>query len=117
MFEEARAIELHARLDTLERGVHSPGELLTAATRTGMESLGWDGGEIKKKMLADFVAIDMESMRTSGGSNPTATAVFAATAADVTDVIVGGRHVVKDRIHTSVSDVPTALSDAIASVT
>jgi cytosine/adenosine deaminase-related metal-dependent hydrolase len=42
--------------------------------------------------------------------------VFAATAADVTDVVVGGRPVVRDRVHLAVDDVSSALAAAIASV-
>lgn len=117
MLEEARAIELHTRLDTLERGHHTPGELLSAATTTGMESLGWDAGSLEKGKLADFVSIDLDSVRTSGGSHPVATVVFAATAADVTDVVIGGEHVVQNRRHRTVDDVGVALADAIASVT
>jgi cytosine/adenosine deaminase-related metal-dependent hydrolase len=43
-------------------------------------------------------------------------AIFAASAADVRHVIVGGRDVVRDREHLLVPDVPGALRRAIASV-
>jgi hypothetical protein len=42
--------------------------------------------------------------------------VFAATAADVTGVIVDGRIVVRDGRHATI-DVPAALRDAIEAVT
>jgi cytosine/adenosine deaminase-related metal-dependent hydrolase len=42
--------------------------------------------------------------------------VFAATAADVRNVVVGGRDVVRDGRHLLVEDVPAALSAAIAAV-
>jgi len=41
--------------------------------------------------------------------------VAAATAADVSDVVVGGRHVVRQGEHTGL-DVPAALRAAIAAV-
>jgi cytosine/adenosine deaminase-related metal-dependent hydrolase len=42
--------------------------------------------------------------------------VFAATAADVTDVIVGGRRVVADGHHLLIDDVPAALDAAVQAV-
>jgi hypothetical protein len=42
--------------------------------------------------------------------------VFAATAADVRDVIVAGRRVVEGGRHTLVDDVPAALRSSIAAV-
>jgi hypothetical protein len=41
--------------------------------------------------------------------------VAAATAADVTDVVVGGRHVVQGRVHATL-DVAAELRAAIAAV-
>jgi cytosine/adenosine deaminase-related metal-dependent hydrolase len=42
--------------------------------------------------------------------------VFAATAADVTSVVVSGRQVVRDGRHLLVDDVPGALAGAIAAL-
>jgi hypothetical protein len=42
--------------------------------------------------------------------------VFAATAADVTSVVVSGRQVVKDARHLLVGDVGAALARAIAAL-
>ena len=39
--------------------------------------------------------------------------LFAGTAADVTDVVAGGRDVVRDGHHLLVPDVPAALTQAI----
>ena len=117
ILEEARAVELDTRLDRLQRGTHTPRELLAAATQAGMASLGWDAGELRRGALADFISIDLESVRTAGAADPIATAIFAATSADVTDVIVGGSHIVRDRHHATIDDVPAALTSAIAAVT
>jgi cytosine/adenosine deaminase-related metal-dependent hydrolase len=43
--------------------------------------------------------------------------VFAATAADVRDVVVAGRRIVADGRHLLVDDVPGALATSIAAVT
>ena len=118
LFEEARAVELDSRLDTLARGNHSPVELLTAATETGYESLGWTGGgRLVAGGPADFTTIDMASIRTSGATEESAvaSAVFAATAADVRHVVVGGDAKVVDGRHVSI-DVAEELASSIAEV-
>jgi formiminoglutamate deiminase len=112
VLEEARALELDQRLGCGERGIHGPRELLRAATAGGYASLGLhDGGRIEPGALADLVTIDLESVRLAGV--PPAGAAFCATAADVRDVIVGGRWVVRDGAHVSI-DVARALREAIA---
>ena len=113
-FEEARGLELDERLATRERGHFSAAELTLAATRAGHASLGWpDAGEIAVGQRADLVAVSLASARTAG-TDP-AGLIFAATAADVTDVIVDGRPVVTAGRHRTI-DVPAALRDAIAAV-
>ena len=120
LFEEARAVELDERLATLVRGQHRPADLLAAATRHGMGSIGWEeAGAIEPGRLADLVAVRLDTPRLAGapGDDLLAAVVFAATAADVSDVVVGGRLVVADGHHTLVDDVPAALTRAIAAVT
>jgi formiminoglutamate deiminase len=92
LFEEMRAVEMHERLATHERGHWSAAELLTAATSSGHGSLGFaDAGEIRVGHRADLVTLDAASPRTAGTGADDGTAVFAATAADVTHVVAGGR--------------------------
>jgi cytosine/adenosine deaminase-related metal-dependent hydrolase len=62
---------------------------------------------------ADFVAVDLNSVRTAGGGATPETVVFAASACDVTDVVVDGRVVVADRHHLHV-DVAREQQSAIA---
>lgn len=109
VFEEARAVELDERLARRERGVITAERLLRAATFDGQHALGWtDAGSISVGARADLVAVDLESIRTAGGNATVETVVFAATAADVTDVIVDGRIVVEGRRHVGI-DNPAAL--------
>jgi formiminoglutamate deiminase len=84
MIEEMRAVEMHERLTTQQRGHWSALELLAAATYDGHRSLGFDdAGRIAPGQRADLVTIDLESIRTRGAGASAETAVFAATAADV----------------------------------
>jgi formiminoglutamate deiminase len=92
LFEEMRAVEMDERLATHQRGHWSAAELLTAATATGHASLGFpDAGEIRVGSRADLVTLDTATPRTAGTGADEGTAVFAATSADVTQVVVDGR--------------------------
>jgi cytosine/adenosine deaminase-related metal-dependent hydrolase len=96
LFEEMRAVELDERLATQLRGHWSAAELLAAATSQGHRSLGWDdAGAIAVGRRADLVTLDVTSPRTAGTGRDEGTAVFAATAEDVTQVMVDGRIVVR----------------------
>ena len=100
LFEEVRAIELDERLTTGQRGLHRPDELLAAATG-----------------LTDSCAVDLDSARLAGvdADDPVPMIVAAATAADITDVVIDGRHVVRDRRHVSI-DVAADLRASIAAL-
>jgi formiminoglutamate deiminase len=92
LFEEMRAVELDERLATRERGHWSAGELLNAATIDGHASLGYDdAGAIALGNRADLVTIDTTTPRTAGTGRDEHTAVFAATAADVVQVVADGK--------------------------
>ncbi len=111
LLEEARALELDERLASGERGRHSPAELLRAATAGGYASLGvHDGGRIEAGALADLTTISRDGARLAGV--PPASTAFCATAADVRDVMVGGRWVVRDGKHVTI-DVARELREAL----
>jgi len=113
-FEEVRGVEMHERLDSLERGRFSPPELLAMGSLFGYRSLGWDdGGLIAAGHLADLVAVRLDSPRTAGCGGEGV--LYAATSADVTDVVVGGDRVVRDGAH-RLGDVGAMLDHAIAAV-
>jgi formiminoglutamate deiminase len=118
LFEEARAVELDERLVTGRRGHHRAADLLAAATGTGMAALGWDAGRLAPGQLADLVTLDLGSVRLAGTRPADAVdhVVFAATAADVTSVVVSGRQVVRDGQHLLVGDVGAALDRAIGAL-
>ncbi|MFD5912191.1 formimidoylglutamate deiminase [Streptomyces massasporeus] len=116
LLEEARAMELNERLRTRTRGHWTAAALLRAASADGHAALGWDeAGALETGALADFTTIALDSVRTAGPLPRLAaeTAVFAASAADVSHTVVAGRHVVRDGVHSLVPDVPRALADAV----
>lgn len=117
LFEEARGVELDERLARRERGLFTAAELLTAATANGHQTLGFrDAGHLRIGQRADLVAVDLESIRTTGSPAAAETAVFAATAADVTDVIIDGRAVVTDRRHTTIEQPAHELGRSITAL-
>ena len=133
LFEETRRIELYQRLACRERGTFGAEALGTAMTWDGHASLGWpEAGEIAPGSLADLVTVWLDSPRLAGidgvvgaagglaGEPDLAileAAIFAATAADVRNVVIGGRDVVVDGRHVLIANVPAALTSAIRTVT
>jgi formiminoglutamate deiminase len=118
LFEEARAIELDERLARLERGNQDAALLLAAATADGQRAIGWpEAGVIERGRLADLTNLSGDGVRLAGITPETAAAslVFAATAADVTNVIVGGDFVVKDGRHVKL-DVAEELRRSLAAL-
>ena len=84
------AVEMDERLATQERGHWTAAELLDAATRArqpGLRRRRRDRGRPR----ADLVTLDTASPRTAGTGADEHTAVFAATAADVVQVVADGR--------------------------
>ncbi len=118
LFEEARAIELDERLARLERGNQDAAALLGAATADGQRAIGWpEAGAIERGKLADLVNLSTDSVRLAGIAPESAAAsiVFAASAADVANVIVAGEFVVRDGEHVSV-DVARELRASIVTL-
>jgi formiminoglutamate deiminase len=118
IFEEARAVELDERLASGERGGQGAAELLRAATEDGAAAIGWpEAGRIEAGALADLATIDLGSVRLAGTSPEHAleSVVFAASASDVHDVMVGGEFVVRDGAHLRL-DAGAELSAAIESL-
>jgi formiminoglutamate deiminase len=109
MIEEARALELHERLATLQRGRISGDRLLAALT--AHESIGWpDAGRIAPGARADLVAVRLGSVRTAGAAPEQA--LFAASAADVDTVLADGAVIVSGGEH-RLGDVGALLHKAI----
>ncbi|MDQ2757817.1 MAG: formimidoylglutamate deiminase [Actinomycetota bacterium] len=110
-FEEMRGLEMHERLLTGERCRFTPEELLEAASADGYRSLGVpEGGALAVGRLADFVVVRDDTVRTVG-VRP-AQIPYAATAADVDTVVVGGHVVVESGEHVRLGPVAPLFRDA-----
>ena len=90
ILEEARALELDQRRATGRRVLHQPDDLLSAATANGMRALGWNAGDLRPGMLADFVTLEQRPHTTWRELDP-AYLIYGHSACDVTNVVVGGR--------------------------
>ncbi len=116
LLEEARGVEFAQRLATEERGHFTASDLVRAVTMDGHACLGWpDAGELVPGAWADLVTIGLDSTRLAGTAPTTAleAVVFAGNSADVRNVVVGGRDVVRDGRHLLVGDVAGQLASAI----
>ena len=107
--EEARALEMHERLSSRERGRFSPAELLGALTDHA--GIGWpNAGRLEVGATADMVAVRLDTVRTAG--TVPEQVLLSATAADVDTVVIGGRTVVEAGCH-RLGDVGALLDSAI----
>ena len=93
MLEEARGLELDQRRATGRRVHHQPADLFRAATIGGMRALGWEGGELKAGMLADFITLEPPRV-TEKKDLDLGYLMFCCSAGDVSNVVVGGTTVV-----------------------
>jgi 5-methylthioadenosine/S-adenosylhomocysteine deaminase len=97
MIEEMRMATL------LEKGIGKDPTVLPTrdvvgmATRVGAEALGMGTKRIAVGEPADLVLIDLDSIRTLPAYDPFSALVYAAHAEDVTDVIVAGRFLLKNK--------------------
>lgn len=112
-------MELDERLRTERRGHWPSTDLIDAATAAGQESLGWSSaGRLHSGELADFTTVGLDSIRLTGTALDVAaeSVIYAATAADVRHVVVGGRVIVRDGIHRLVDEPARRLGAAISAL-
>ncbi len=92
---------LAATLHTLRHGPEAMDAwtVLDLATRAGARALHLDGvtGTLEPGLRADIVVIDGSGWSLLPAGDPAARVVYGATAADVRDVVVDGRVVVRER--------------------
>jgi 5-methylthioadenosine/S-adenosylhomocysteine deaminase len=108
IFREMKAMAL---LHTVSKGIRSLSkkDILDMATTGGAAVFGREAefGMIKEGMKADMILIDtdkphMQPLLLGKNENVTSAIVFSATGADVTDVFVNGKRLVKDGALTGV---------------
>jgi formiminoglutamate deiminase len=93
MLEEAGGLELDQRRATGRRVLHEPVELFSAATVNGMRALGWNAGELRAGMLADFVTLQRDDAERREIS--LSQLIYTFKGRDVTNVVVGGETVMQ----------------------
>ncbi len=109
LFEEARGVELHERLRSGTRGTFPAAELADIATLNGARALGFEGGLLEVGAPADIAVVSLETPRTAGAGDRLGSIIFAASAADVTDVMVAGDWIVRGAHHPQWEAVKPAL--------
>jgi 5-methylthioadenosine/S-adenosylhomocysteine deaminase len=120
MFEVLKATVLLQKVHRLDAMALQPEDAITMACRGGARAFGHDAslGAIEAGRLADLVVIDTDSPFVAPVHRPASAVVFTVTPADVRDVMVAGRWVVRRGRPTSVDidEVVTAARDAARSL-
>jgi 5-methylthioadenosine/S-adenosylhomocysteine deaminase len=99
MFEEMRLAALIHKEDQFDPTVVSAYQALELATRGGAKAVGMENeiGQIKEGMKADIILVDMHKPHLTPMHNVIANLVYSASAADVSETIVGGRLLMENR--------------------
>jgi len=97
LFETMKLAALLAKATGLDPGALTAQDVLRMATRGGAQAAGWpDAGQLAHGAPADLVLIRLNSPRLTPLNAPEAALVYAASAADVSGVIVAGRVRLRD---------------------
>jgi formimidoylglutamate deiminase len=114
LFEDARELEYHLRLQKLERAVLDDesqvsslkpqglaARLFDCATVNGARSIGAPGGMLAPGRPADFFTVDLDDPSIAGAShdNLLAAIVFSASRAAIREVVVSGKPIVAEGQH------------------
>jgi len=100
LFGEMRMAALLAKATTGDPSVLPAQQALGAATLSGARALGLDGeiGSLVPGKQADIIAVDLSGSNAEPCYDPVSHLVHAVGREAVTDVWVGGRRVVEDRV-------------------
>jgi formimidoylglutamate deiminase len=109
VWEDARELEYHLRLEKLERAVLAPDaereslsrRLFDSATRAGAESVGAPKGSLEPGLAADFLTVDLDDLSIAGADDGSLLShiVFSLDRTAIRQVYVGGEPVIQDGRH------------------
>jgi formimidoylglutamate deiminase len=118
LLEDARELELHMRLQNLERALLAPAgdeghsalaaRLFACGSVFGAESIGArGGGRLEVGCPADFftVALDDPSIAGAGAGDLLAGIVFSLSRTAIREVFIGGRPLIEDGRHIAQSEI------------
>lgn len=99
MFEEARLAALIHKVDRFDPTLVSAHEALRMATIGGARGLGLDArlGTVKEGLKADLITIDLDKPHLTPLHDVEANLVYSASGSDVSDVMVDGRILMRNR--------------------
>ena len=97
MIEEMRMASLLQKASTGDPTTLPAHEVTMMATRNGANALGMGAREISVGQDADIILVDLSGVDAMPAYEPFSALVYAAHACDVTDVIVAGQFVLRDR--------------------
>ena len=111
LFEDARELEYHLRLQRTSRNVLAPVDdddrsalarrLFECATVNGGTSLGFNGGSLAEGAPADFFTVDLYDPSIAGASTTDLLSclIFSGARTAIREVFVGGRKIIEDGRH------------------
>src|SRR5215831_10979741 len=114
LWEDARELEYHLRLQKLARAVLDDGSrssglrpqalaayLFDCASRNGARSIGAPSGELNSGQPADFFTIDLDDPSIAGASTEDLlpAIIFSSSRSAVREVVIGGQPVVSEGRH------------------
>jgi formimidoylglutamate deiminase len=109
LFEDARELEYHLRLQKLERAVlsDSAATLFDCATINGARSIDAPSGSLEVGKPADFFTVDLDDPSIAGASNEDllSSILFSASRTAIREVVVGGKPIVSEGHHLLQQDV------------
>jgi 5-methylthioadenosine/S-adenosylhomocysteine deaminase len=99
MFQEMDLVAKLHKVRLLDPTVLNASQVLSLATKGGSKAIGLGDviGSIEVGKRADLIIVDTHKPHLTPLYDPTSHLVYAASGGDVTDVIIDGRLVVKDR--------------------
>jgi len=97
LFETMKFLALSVKNARWDATAATAQQMLSAATEGGARALGIGAGELKEGKLADIILLDARAANMAPAHNIEANLVYSAQAGNVTDSIINGKIVMRNR--------------------